>query len=182
MRWLLVSVPVLALFSITGCSESRSPEAAAGAASVPREQRSLSVVDRDLDQLQGTWRIESSTWNGVEDPEIAKTVTILFQRDKFIVVDRDGIPQQETIKLIPDQNPKAIDCTSKGGGQPAPGIYTLEGDTFKWCSVGGANKTRPTQFSSQLGSKQSLMVLRRATWPKQPAPRLPSAGGSKARP
>jgi len=87
---------------------------------------------------------------------------MLFQSDRFIVVDRDGNRQQETFKLLPDQNPKAIDCTSKRGGQPAPGIYSLDGDVFKWCSAGGSNKIRPTSFSSEPGSKQSLMVLRRA--------------------
>jgi uncharacterized protein (TIGR03067 family) len=63
---------------------------------------------------------------------------------------------------MPDQNPKAIDCTSKTSGAPVPGIYSLEGNTFTWCSAGGANKIRPTTFPSHPGSKQSLMVLRRA--------------------
>jgi uncharacterized protein (TIGR03067 family) len=155
MRRFLVSAAVVAMVSVTGCARSRPPVGAAGAAS-------LSSADADLEKLQGTWRIESSTWNGVEDPEIAKSVTILFEGAKFIVVDIDGNRQQETIKLRSDQNPKAIDCTSKDNSQPAPGIYTLEGDIFKWCSAGGANKIRPTKFSSQPGSKQSLMVLRRA--------------------
>jgi uncharacterized protein (TIGR03067 family) len=154
MRWLHVSILVVALLSVTGCLESRSPNGAAGVAS-------LSLTDPDLDQLQGTWRIESSTWNGVEVPEIAKSVTIRFEGDMFIVIDIDGNRQQETIKLLLNQNPKAIDCTDKGGGQPSPGIYSLEGDTFRWCSAGGANKIRPTAFSSHPGSKQSLMVLRR---------------------
>jgi uncharacterized protein (TIGR03067 family) len=154
MRWLLVSTVVVALMSLTGCTEPRTPRGPARAAS-PGLTRS------DLDKLAGTWRIESSAWNGVEDPEVAKSVTILFRGDKFIVVDRDGNRQQETITLMPARNPKAIDCTSKGSGQPAPGIYSLEGDTFKWCSAGGANKSRPTEFSSRPGSRQSLMVLRR---------------------
>ncbi len=63
--------------------------------------------------------------------------------------------------LMPEQIPKAIDCTSKDGGQSAPGIYSLEGDTFKWCSASGSNKTRPTSFASKPGSKQSLIVYRR---------------------
>jgi len=155
MRWLLVSIPIVALSSVTGCSEPRSPGAAARASS-PK------VTGSDLDQLHGTWRIETSTWNGVEDPDMAKSVTIHFQGDKFIIVDRDGNRQEETIKLMPDRNPKAIDCTSKGGGQPAPGIYSLKGDTFRWCSAGGTNKIRPTEFSSRAGSRQSLLVLRRA--------------------
>src|SRR5260370_28481268 len=124
MRWLPVSFILVGLMAVSACSGPRSPEGEAGAAT-------SDLAKQDLDDLQGTWRIESSFWNGVEDPEIAKTVTILFQDDKFIVVDRDGNLQQERIQLLPDQNPKAIDCWSKGGaGQANPGIYLLEGDTF----------------------------------------------------
>jgi uncharacterized protein (TIGR03067 family) len=114
-----------------------------------------------LAKLQGTWRIETSVWNGRPDPEIVRSITVLFQGEKFIVIDRDGNRQEERIKLMPEQNPKAIDCWSKGGGQAAPGIYSLEGDVFRWCSAGGSNKVRPTAFASAPGSKQSLMVLRR---------------------
>ena len=154
MRWLPVSFVFVAMIAVGACSGPRSPEGEASAATTD-------LAKQDLGKLQGTWRIESSFWNGVEDPEIAKTVTILFQDDKFIVVDRDGNRQQERFKLMPDRNPKAIDYWSKGGSQPAPGIYSLEGDTFKWCSAGGSNKVRPTSFASTPGSKQSLMVLRR---------------------
>jgi uncharacterized protein (TIGR03067 family) len=118
-------------------------------------------ADRDLDLLQGTWRIESSTWNGVAEPEIARTVMVLFEGDKFVVVDRDGNRQTETIHLMPDQNPKSIDSMSQTRGHWSPGIYSLEGDVFTWCSAGGSNTIRPTRFSSQPGSNQSLMVLRR---------------------
>jgi hypothetical protein len=79
MKWFLVFIPAVALFSVTGCSDSQSQEGAAGAAS-------LGLTDPDLEKLQGTWRIESSTWNGVEDPGIARSVTVHFQADKFIVV------------------------------------------------------------------------------------------------
>jgi len=155
MRWLPVSFVLVALITISACSKSGSPEAEASAAT-------SGLAKQDLDKLQGAWVIESSMWNGVEDPPIAKTVKFSFEDDKFIVVDRDGNRQQEKIKLMPEQNPKAIDCWSKdGGSQPAPGIYSLEGDTFKWCSAGGSNKVRPTSFASTPGSKQSLLVLHR---------------------
>ena len=65
----------------------------------------------------------------------------------------------EIIQLMCDQNPKSIDCTSQTWGRLLPGIYSLEGDVFKWCSAGGANTIRPTSFSSQPGSEQSLMAL-----------------------
>jgi uncharacterized protein (TIGR03067 family) len=100
-------------------------------------------------------------WNGVPDPPAAKSVTVIFDGDKFITVDRDGNRLVERIKLMPEQNPKAIDYWNKDSGPAQPGIYTLEGDHFTWCSAGGGNKVRPTEFSSKPGSKQSLMVLRR---------------------
>jgi uncharacterized protein (TIGR03067 family) len=150
---------VIALLSTTACSRPRSPVAATSAA--PGD-----LVKEDLDKLQGTWRIETSVWNGVPERDVALSTTLIFQGSKLTWVDKDGIHYQEdTIKLMPDQSPRAIDNWSKGRGQAAPGIspgiYSLEGDTFRWCSAGGDNKVRPTSFASKPGSKQSLMLLRR---------------------
>jgi uncharacterized protein (TIGR03067 family) len=138
---------VVGLVSATGCLRSHS---------------SKGPIEQDLDRLQGTWQVESSLWNGVQDPPASRLMTILFEGEKFIVIDRDGNRQVERIKLMPGQNPKAIDCWSKDGGiQPSPGIYSLEGDTFTWCSSGGGNKVRPVTFESKPGSKRSLMILKR---------------------
>jgi uncharacterized protein (TIGR03067 family) len=147
---------LVALITVSACSGRHSPEGEASAAT-------SDLAKQDLDKLQGAWRIESSMWNGVEEPPIAKKSKILFEDDKLIQVDIDGIrlPPQP-IKLMPDQNPKAIDFWSRdGGGQASPGIYSLDGDVFKWCSAGGSNKVRPTSFASTPGSKVGLMVLRR---------------------
>jgi uncharacterized protein (TIGR03067 family) len=163
MKGLRFSFVVIALFA-TACSGPRSPESAPHAQPRPAAaavHRPQDLAKQDLDKLQGTWRIESSFWNGVREPEAAKSVTIVFQGDKFICIDQDGKRLENTIQLMPDQNPKAIDCWSDGRGQAAPGIYALEGDTFTWCSAGGNNKVRPASFASELGCKQSLMILRR---------------------
>jgi uncharacterized protein (TIGR03067 family) len=154
MKWQPFCFVALALLSTTACSRSRPPEAAAFAQ--PRD-----LAKEELEKLRGTWRIESSWWNGVPESEAARSVAILFQGDKFIVVDKDGNRQEETIRLMPDRTPKAIDCWGKGGGEASPGIYELEGDTFRWCSPLGSPKVRPTSFSAQPGSRQYLMVLRR---------------------
>src|SRR5436305_1101544 len=102
MHWQPVVFVVLALLSAAGCSRPRAPQAAAAAA-VPRD-----LAQEDLARLQGTWRIESSWWNGAPEPAVARSVTILFQGDRLIVVDKDGNRQEETIRLMPGQNPKAI--------------------------------------------------------------------------
>ena len=159
MRRHLLPFLVIAVLSNSGCSRQRSSETVPGAAATSAEPRDL--AREDSNKLQGAWRIELSVWNGIHDPDIAKSVKILFHGDKFIVIDKDGNRQEETIALFPDRNPKAIDRWSKGGGQAAPGIYSLEGDTFKWCSAGGGNKVRPSLFASKTGSKQSLLILRR---------------------
>jgi uncharacterized protein (TIGR03067 family) len=114
-----------------------------------------------LDRLQGSWRIETSLWNGVSDPEVMKSVTIVIQGDNFIWVDRDGNRRTDRIRLMPQQNPRAIDYWSNGENKASLGIYSLEGGTFTWCSAGGNNKARPTSFASERGSRQSLIVLRR---------------------
>jgi uncharacterized protein (TIGR03067 family) len=149
------SFMVIALLSTTACSGPHIPVAAISAA--PGD-----LAKVDLDKLQGTWRMESSVWNGVPERDVALRITLIFQGDKLIWVDKDGIQYQEdTIKLMPDQSPKAIDNWNKGRGQARPGIYSLEGDTFKWCCPGEGGKVRPTLFASKLGSRHSLMVLRR---------------------
>jgi uncharacterized protein (TIGR03067 family) len=154
MKWPPLFFVVLILLSIAACSRLRSPAAAPPAAS-------RDLAQSELDRLQGSWRIESSLWNGVSDSEAIKSVTIVIQRDHFIWVDRDGNRRTDTIRLMPEQNPRAIDYWSKGENQASVGIYSLERDTFTWCSAGEDNKIRPTSFASERGSKQSLMVLRR---------------------
>jgi uncharacterized protein (TIGR03067 family) len=154
MKRLSLCFVAVALLSTAACSRLRP------AAATPAPPPDLAKVD--LEKLQGTWRIEASWWNGAPEPDVARSVTILFQDDKFIVVDRDGNRMEETIKLMPEENPKAIDCSSKGaGGRATLGIYSLEGDVFRWCSVGGGSRVRPTAFASEPGSRHSLMVLRR---------------------
>src|SRR5262245_32219887 len=139
----------LGLLSMAACSGSRTPEGTAGAAT-------NELAQQELNKLQGTWRIESSTWNGVPESEVVLRATYIFQGDKFIVVDLDGNRMEERIQIIPNQDPKAIDCWSKDGkGQATPGIYTLEGDTLTWCSQGGSHRVRPSSFSSEPGSKRS---------------------------
>jgi uncharacterized protein (TIGR03067 family) len=151
LQWFVVIV----LLSTSACSRPGAPLA-------PTSAAPGGLAQDDLDKLRGTWRIESSVWNGVPERGVALSVTLIFHGDKLTWVDTNGVHYQEdTIKLMPDRSPKAVDTWSKGRNRAAPGIYSLEGDTLKWCSAGGDNKVRPTVFASKPGSRQSLMLLRR---------------------
>ena len=106
------SFVVIALVSTSACSGPSSPVAATSAA--PSD-----LAKEELDRLRGTWRIESSVWNGVPERGVALSVTLIFQGNKLTWVDKDGIQYQEdTIKLMPDQSPKAIDNWSKAEAKP----------------------------------------------------------------
>jgi uncharacterized protein (TIGR03067 family) len=119
----------IVLLSTTACSRPRSPVAAASAA--PGD-----AAKTDLDKLQGTWRIEALVWNGVPERDVALSVTLVFQGNKLTWVDKDGIPYQEdTIQLMPDQSPRAIDNRSKGRGQAVPGISPVPCAGELWCDV-----------------------------------------------
>src|SRR6516162_406720 len=97
------SFVVIALLSTSACSGPSSPVAATSAA--PSD-----LAREDLDKLRGTWRIECSVWNGVPERGVALNVTLIFHGDKITWVDKDGIHYQEdTIRLMPEQNPRAID-------------------------------------------------------------------------
>jgi uncharacterized protein (TIGR03067 family) len=165
MRMLLLSLLALAPISTAACSRARFPETEPGdpRAGAKKSDGPGDLAEEELHKLQGSWQVASSIWNGVPEPAAARTVTYLFQGDKVIVLDRDGNRyQEETIKLMSDQTPKAIDCWGKDGSQAAAlGIYSLEADTLQWCSAKAANKVRPTSFGSEPGSRHSLMVLRR---------------------
>jgi uncharacterized protein (TIGR03067 family) len=137
-----------------GCSRTGSAAPVSQAATPP-------AAANDLDQIQGRWRIESSKTNGVEDPAVVRTVTVLFEGNRFILIDRDGGRMEETIELKSERTPKAIDRWTKDSTKPVPGIYTIEGNRLRWCSAMGGNKTRPAAFESKPGSRQSLLVLKR---------------------
>ena len=152
-RWSrLVLVLPLALVSGAGCT--RSGDAGTAAVAAPGVAVAPVVANDpaadDLARLKGDWQIELLIWDGVPDPNAGNGVAYSFEGDKFIMFDGIGNRQMETIRLMPGQNPKAIDCWGDAG-QVVPGIYSLENDTLTWCAAGGANKHRPSAFASEPG-------------------------------
>ena len=61
--------------------------------------------------------------------------------------------------LIPNGNPRVLDASqtnARGRKDGWVGIYSLEGDTLKWCV---SKKTRPATFETVKG--QFLLILKR---------------------
>jgi uncharacterized protein (TIGR03067 family) len=116
----------------------------------------------ELDKLQGEWQMVSSTNNGKELPaEAVKAITRVVKGNSYTLL-RDGqvLAKGTVVKLDPSKTPKTMDVQRAAGGKPLLGIYELDGDTHKVC-LAEPGKDRPTVFSSQEGSGQTLTVWKR---------------------
>jgi uncharacterized protein (TIGR03067 family) len=120
---------------------------------------------KDQEALKGTWTIVSAERDGRKFTEAQlKGVVGTFDEGKVSVQRQGQTIFEGTVKLDPTKKPKAIDVTqtSEGDnkGKTFPGIYEIEGDMMKVCSV-DPGKERPTQFSGKAGSGQFLRVYKR---------------------
>ena len=117
---------------------------------------------RDLEGLQGTWKLVSATQDGkaLPDDEVKKT-TIVIKDDAFHFpgLAEDVTSRSGTIKLDATKNPKQMDATSTEK-EVMLGIYKLDGDRYKVCFA-PTGKPRPSEFASKPGSGNLLQVWKR---------------------
>lgn len=144
----------------------------------------------DIKLLQGKWKVVTVLENGksLTEQEIATQLVV----DGYFNVDGMVIsflpPGQFETKKIPfvvndKVDPKSIDLmgATKIG---STGIYLLSGDSLMLLFPGIGEKTRPADFSNQVGSHRVLIVLQRAatankvaaTPPVKPLATAPVAG------
>ena len=122
------------------------------------------AVKKDLEALAGTWVPVSVEIDGRKDEEL-KGVAVTYEASGKISVRRgDKVIGEGTFKIDPGRKPKAIDYkqTSEGEdkGKTALGIYEVEGDRLKLCTV-PEGKKRPAEFSSKPGSGHYFRIYKR---------------------
>ena len=117
---------------------------------------------KDLDGLQGTWKLVSATQDGkaLAQDKVKKT-TIVFKDDTFrfpgsaeYATSRAG-----TIKIDATKTPRQMDAISPEK-EVMLGIYELHGDNYKVCFA-PAGKPRPNELTSKPGSGYILQVWAR---------------------
>ncbi len=122
----------------------------------------------DLEQLQGTWDIVEVVNNGAQiAQDQARRGQVVFSGAVMTVRESpdEAAPRQFQITLHPLEKPKAIDMTTQNGeyqGSVNGAIYELQGDTLKLCAPNSSDlDERPTQFKSEEGSSNVLLILKR---------------------
>jgi uncharacterized protein (TIGR03067 family) len=110
--------------------------------------------------FEGTWEVVSINSNGKDNKE-AKGEKVIFKGKNITVKGKKG-DHKATFTLDPEK--KAIDLSPTDGpnkGKIHKGIYELKKGELKICFA-GPDKDRPTKFTSEEGSGNTLVVLKRA--------------------
>lgn len=132
------------------------------AADAPKEDPNK----KDMDALQGSWKLVSRERDGKADPADAiKDIVVVNTGNKFELKGGPSAVGATKGSFVIDatKKPKHMDRTPADGPQKDKTllcIYELDGDTLKLC-VAPAGKERPTEFSSKAGSGHILSVFKR---------------------
>jgi uncharacterized protein (TIGR03067 family) len=119
---------------------------------------------KDLEALQGTWRLVAGEIGGHKmTTEDLKKAKLVFKGDRYTVRRGTGPTIAGNVKLNPAANPKTIDITDAKGaykGKTLLGIYALKGDELKECFA-PPGEPRPTKFATAAGTSQFFHVWKR---------------------
>lgn len=122
---------------------------------------------KDLDKLQGAWKVASVEYDGQDVSGDGMTnFKLVFKGDKASIQGNDEVKKgygKMTFKLDPSTTPKSVDISITAGEQKdnvLEGIYELKGDEFKIC-VKLTGKERPTKFATAESSSTVLVLFKR---------------------
>ena len=117
-------------------------------------------AETDKEILQGTWEYVSAIRDGKPyTPPIG--VRITFSGDN-ITRNIGKKTHKHNYKIDPNKTPKQVSLIAMTNGEEkvSTGIYSLEGDTLKWC-FNLPGKPIPKTLASKEGDELTLCVLKR---------------------
>ena len=121
------------------------------------------ALKKDLDGIQGTWRIVALEANGEQGPaEIVTALKFIFQGDTLTCAPGEPGFTNYKYKLDPATKSAGFDMTHADGpnkGKTQKGIYLLEGNHLKICL--GSADSRPKEFTTTAMSGRTLYTLER---------------------
>jgi uncharacterized protein (TIGR03067 family) len=119
---------------------------------------------KDLERLQGDWRVASQTIDGnkLSDDE-SQGIFRTVKDTTYTVFFFEKQVGKGTFTIDATKKPKTIDSRPETPGKESPpmlGIYELDSDTLRTCYA-PAGKERPKAFESKPDSGLTLTVWKR---------------------
>jgi len=121
------------------------------------------LTKKDMDGIQGTWKLVALEADGKQAPaEIVAVLKLVFRDDTLTFIPGEPSFTNYKFKLDPTTKPASIAMTHADGtnkGETEKGIYSLSGDHLKICF--GAGGKIPGEFTAKARSGQSMYTLER---------------------
>ena len=117
----------------------------------------------DRKKLTGVWKGWVVEGKGEQAKQRRMPITLTIRGDTITGVQGDGKDLGTgtfTVRTV--NGSKQMDATrtqNPGRGQNYNGIYSLDGDTLRWCVSNPPGRERPAELQSRTG--QFLMILQR---------------------
>ena len=118
-------------------------------------------VQKEVEQFQGSWRVVSGLYGGEVGAD-AGAYTMVFEKDSFVIRRGDQVVLKGRFRPDPSKTPKAIDMVvaDEDGEEEVHGIYAF-GEGLKWCTSEPGEKSRPAEFTGEIGTGNLLLTLQR---------------------
>ncbi len=132
------------------------------------------AAKKDLDALQGKWKVTSGEFNGQVPPaDLVEKLSFTFEKDVMTIdgpmAAPEGAekPEKPRLKFTidPSTTPKSIRLEVLSGpkkGEMITAIYELEKDQLKLCMPDGKDDASPIEFKTEKGSHHALFVMEKA--------------------
>jgi uncharacterized protein (TIGR03067 family) len=125
-------------------------------------------MSKDLDLLQGTWRVAALEMDGEAMPAVMLgEARVVIEGSRFASTGM-GTVYEGTLELDASASPARLDMKFDQGpekGNTNLGIYQVDGDSWKLC-LATRGSVRPAAFTSPPGSGIALQTLVRGRAPK----------------
>lgn len=107
------------------------------------------TAKKDLEQMQGTWKVVKFEREGKLVPEERiKDLRAVIEGDKFSFVDGKKRAETSTLTLDPSTKPASADLQTTGGqAKITRAIYKIEKDTMTICFMLDGKPERPKDFA-----------------------------------
>ncbi|MFL5329811.1 MAG: alpha/beta fold hydrolase [Gemmataceae bacterium] len=137
------------------------------------------AIKREMDRLQGEWKIVAINRDGDEQPFPRNTLVLSVNGEERTVTSGDQVMAQSRYRIDPLSNPASIDVVLTQGasrGQTLLGIYEINGNQMRVC-LAAPGAERPKNFPPQPGSGWVMQELNRET-PKRAMDKANAVGNS----